>query len=244
MSRRSLYRRRPELPNLTTIGFDADDTLWHHEKYFVSTKASFVDLLSPYAERERLDAQLHDTEIHNVGQYGFGVKSFTLSMIETAIAVTHGKVPAPVIAEIIQLGRDMLVHPVDPYPGVRETLETLKPTHKLLVVTRGDLIDQERKLAASGLLGYFTEIEIVSDKTRAVYERIFSRHGDGPQRAMMIGNSMRADVTPALEAGAWGVHVPSDYVWSMDLDDDPRDGSRFRRLADISGIVDLVAGIG
>jgi putative hydrolase of the HAD superfamily len=232
------------VPELTTIGFDADDTLWHHEKYFVSTKARFVELLSPFAEREQLDRQLHDTEIANVLHYGFGVKSFTLSMIETAITVTSGKVPAPVIADILQLGREMLVHPVDPFPGVRETLEALKPTHKLLVVTRGDLIDQERKLAASGLLGYFTEIEIVSDKTRLVYDRIFTRHGDGPQRAMMIGNSMRADVVPAIEAGAWGIHVPSEHVWSMDLEDDPTDASRFRRLTNISSVVPLVTEIG
>jgi putative hydrolase of the HAD superfamily len=232
------------VPELTTIGFDADDTLWHHEKYFVSTKASFVDLLSPFAEREHLDRKLSDTEIANVHQYGFGVKSFTLSMIETAITATDGKVPAAVISSIIQLGREMLVHPVNPYPGVRETLEALKPAYKLWVVTRGDLIDQERKLAASGLLGYFTEIEIVSDKTRLVYDRIFTRHGDGPQRSMMIGNSMRADVVPALDAGAWGIHVPSEHVWSMDLEDDPQDASRFRRLADITGVVPLIAQIG
>jgi putative hydrolase of the HAD superfamily len=232
------------VPELTTIGFDADDTLWHHEKYFVSTKAAFVELLSPFAEREQLDRQLHDTEIANVTQYGYGVKSFTLSMVETAIAVTGGSVPAPIIAEILQLGREMLVHPVDPFPGVRETLEALKLTHKLLVVTRGDLIDQERKLAASGLLGYFSEIEIVSDKTRLVYDRIFTRHGDGPARAMMIGNSMRADVVPALDAGAWAIHIPSDYVWSMDLADDPRDTVKFRRLEAISGVVPLIREIG
>lgn len=232
------------MPELTTIGFDADDTLWHHEKYFVSTKASFVELLMPYADPAQLDRQLHDTEIANVLHYGFGVKSFTLSMIETAIAATGGRVPSSVINDILELGRQMLVHPVHPFPGVHETLEALKRTHKLLVVTRGDLIDQERKLAASGLLGYFDEIEIVSDKTRLVYDRIFTRHGNGPGRAMMIGNSMRADVTPALEAGAWGVHIPSDYVWSMDLDDDPRDASRFRRLEAISSVVDLVGQIG
>ena len=232
------------MPELTTIGFDADDTLWHHEKYFVATKARFVELLAPFAEPARVDKQLHDTEIAHVGQYGFGVKSFTLSMIETAAAVIEGSVPTEVIDAILLLGREMLVHPVDPYPGVHDTLEALKPTHKLLVVTRGDLFDQERKLAASGLLGYFSEIEIVSDKTRLVYDRIFTRHGDGPQHAMMIGNSMRADVTPALEAGAWGIHIPSDFVWSMDLDDDPKDKARFRRLKDISAIVPLVAEIG
>ena len=232
------------MPKLTTIGFDADDTLWHHEKYFVATKERFVALLSDFAEPERVGQQLHDTEIANVLHYGFGVKSFTLSMVETAVAVSESCVPANVIADILQLGREMLVHPVDPFPGVHDTLEALKGTHKLLVVTRGDLFDQERKLAASGLLGYFDEIEIVSDKTRLVYGRIFTRHGNGPGRAMMIGNSMRADVVPAIEAGAFGVHIPSDYVWSMDLDDDPQDASRFRRLASIGGVVPLVAELG
>ena len=231
------------MPELTTIGFDADDTLWHHEKYFVATKARFVELLSSFAEAERVDKQLHDTEIKNVVHYGFGVKSFTLSMIETAVAVSDNCVPAPVIADILQLGREMLVHPVDPFPGVKDTLEALKPSHKLLVVTRGDLFDQERKLAASGLLGYFDEIEIVSDKTRLIYDRIFTRHGNGPQRAMMIGNSMRADVVPAIEAGCFGVHIPSEHVWSMDLADDPAD-PRFRRLKQIADVVPLVAEIG
>lgn len=232
------------MPNLTTIGFDADDTLWHHEKYFVATKDRFVELLAPHAEPGDTATRLHDTEIANVGQYGFGVKSFTLSMIETAIAVTSSTVPAHVIAEIVELGRAMLFHPVDPYPGVRETLEALQSTHKLLVVTRGDLVDQERKLAASGLLPFFTEIEIVSDKTPDVYERIFTRHGDGPGRAMMIGNSMRADVVPALATGAWGIHVPSEYVWSLDLDEEPADAARFRRLPDVAAVLELIGEIG
>jgi putative hydrolase of the HAD superfamily len=232
------------VPELSTIAFDADDTLWHHERYFVATKERFLDLLAPYADRAHVDAQLHDTEVRNVKHYGFGVKGFTLSMVETAIAASDAKVPASVTAAIVALGREMLVHPVDPYPGVRETLEALNPTHKLLLVTRGDLFDQERKLAASGLIGYFDEVEIVSDKTAPVYDRIFSRHGDGPQRAMMIGNSMRADVVPAIEAGAWGIHVPSEHVWSMDLEDDPVEASRFRRFASLSDILPLIAEIG
>ena len=232
------------MPELTTIGFDADDTLWDHEKYFVENKARFLELMAPHVDLPDIEERLHDTEIANVDLYGYGVKSFTLSMIETALAVSNSDVPAAVIGDIVQIGRGMLVHPVDPYPGVRETLETLQSTHKLLVVTRGDLVDQERKLAASGLLGYFAEIEIVSDKTRLVYDRIFTRHGDGPRRAMMIGNSMRADVVPAIEAGCFGVHIPSAYVWSMDLDADPRDATRFRRLESIAGVVPLVTEIG
>ena len=232
------------MPELTTIGFDADDTLWDHEKYFVDSKTRFLELMAPYVDLMDVEERLHNTEIANVTLYGFGVKSFTLSMIEAALAADEGDLPTAVVGDIMQIGREMLVHPVDPYPGVRETLEALKKTHKLLVVTRGDLIDQERKLAASGLLGYFEEIEIVSDKTRLVYDRIFTRHGNGPGRAMMIGNSMRADVVPAIEAGCFGVHIPSDYVWSMDLDSDPRDTTRFRRLAQIADVLPLVAELG
>ena len=232
------------MPYLTTIGFDADDTLWHHERYFVAAKARFVELLAGHGEPEVVGSRLHDTEIANVRDYGFGVKSFTLSMVETAVSLTKGTISAAVIGEIIELGRAMLTHPVDPFPGVRETLETLKSTHRLLVVTRGDLFDQERKLTASGLLPFFDEIEIVSDKTRPIYERIFTRHGDGPERAMMIGNSMRADVVPAIAAGAWGVHVPSELVWSLDLADDPTDSQRFRRLPDVAAVLPLVEEIG
>ena len=231
------------MPELTTIAFDADDTLWDHERYFIASKDKFAALLAPYADPQIVAARLHDVEIANVLHYGFGVKSFTLSMIETAISATNGNVPAPVIADLLQIGREMLVHPVDPYPGVRDTLEALKGSYKLLVVTRGDLFDQERKLAASGLLSFFDEIEIVSDKTTPVYDRIFTHHGHGAARGMMIGNSMRADVVPAVEAGAWGIHIPSEHVWSMDLDDDPRD-PRFRRLPEIAAVLPLVAEIG
>lgn len=232
------------MPELSTIGFDADDTLWHHERYFVAAKARFVELLAAHADAAVAERVLHDTEIANVAQYGFGIKSFTLSMVEAAVALSAGSVPAAIISEIITLGREMLVHPVDPFPGVHETLAALKPTHTLLVVTRGDLVDQERKLAASGLMAYFDEIEIVSDKTQPVYERIFPRHGDGAERAMMIGNSMRADVVPALAAGAWAVHVPSEHVWTFDLHDDPADAPRFRRLAELRALLPLIAEIG
>jgi putative hydrolase of the HAD superfamily len=165
-------------------------------------------------------------------------------MVETAIDVTDGKVPGKVIAEVLAAGREMLVHPVEPYPGVEETLATLTRSHTLILITRGDLFDQERKLAASGLSRYFDAIEIVSDKTAPVYQRIFSRHGEGAPRAMMIGNSMRADVVPALEAGAWGIHVPSEHVWALDLHDDPEDASRFRRINALSEILPIVREIG
>jgi putative hydrolase of the HAD superfamily len=232
------------VPELTAIGFDADDTLWHHERFFQLTTARFVELLGPYADPHHLSEHLHAAERRNVLHYGFGVKGFTLSMIETAIDVTDGRVPAGVISEILAAGREMLVHPVEPYPGVEDTLKTLTGTHKLIVITRGDLFDQERKLAASGLERYFHAVEIVSDKTAPVYTRIFNRHGTGPRHALMVGNSMRADVIPALEAGAWGVHVPSEHNWALDAHDDPADARRFRRIEKLSGLLPLIAEIG
>lgn len=232
------------MPRLTAIGFDADDTLWHHERFFQLTTEKFVALLKPHVEGPHLVEHLHAAERKNVAHYGYGVKGFMLSMVETAIEVTEGRVPGAVIAEILAAGRDMLAHPVEPYPGVEETLSALTGSHTLILITRGDLFDQERKLQASGLARYFDAIEIVSDKTAPVYRRIFSRHGEGPHRAMMIGNSMRADVIPALEAGAWGVHVPSEHIWALDLHDDPEDQSQFRRFASIREVLELVREIG
>lgn len=232
------------MPSLTAIGFDADDTLWHHERYFELTTARFIELLKPYAEPTHLVEHLHAAEKRNVLHYGFGVKGFMLSMVETAIDVTDGKVPGSVIKDILAAGHDMLQHPVEAFPGVEETLQQLTASHTLILITRGDLFDQERKLNASGLARYFDAIEIVSDKTAPVYRRIFSRHGEGASRAMMIGNSMRADVVPALEAGAWGVHVPSEHVWALDLHDDPQDASHFRRFDKIIDILPLIAEIG
>lgn len=232
------------MPELSAIGFDADDTLWHHEKFFELTTARFVELLAPYAEGPHLTEHLHAAEKKNVKHYGYGVKGFMLSMVESAIEVTDGKVPGKVIAQVLDAGRDMLNHPVEPFPGVETTLAELSASHTLILITRGDLFDQERKLAASGLAKHFDAIEIVSDKTAPVYKRVFSRHGEGAARAMMIGNSMRADVVPALEAGAWGIHVPSEHVWALDLHDDPAEAGRFRRITALTEVLPIVREIG
>ena len=183
---------------LTTIAFDADDTLWQNEQFFRVEERRFAELLADYAGHDHLSERLLQAEKRNLGLYGFGIKGFTLSMIETAIEVTEGRVPASVIDKILASGRDMLVHPVETLPGVRETLEELAGLYRIILVTKGDLFDQERKLAASGLGDYFSAVEIVSDKSRTTYERIFARHGDGPDRAMMVGNSLKSDVVPAI----------------------------------------------
>jgi len=218
---------------ITTVGLDADDTLWHNETIFRLTHDRFVDLLADHADRDTLEARLAETEARNLRLYGYGVKGFTLSMIETAMDLTGGEAPASVVREILAAGRDMLGHPVETLPGVDEALAALSGRYRLILVTKGDLLDQERKLAASGLGDLFAAVEIVSEKDRASYERVFTRHGTGPEQAVMAGNSMKSDVLPALAAGAWAVHIPYAITWAHELADAPLDHPRYGALATI-----------
>lgn len=231
------------MPTLTTIGFDADDTLWQNEQFFRLTEARFQALLAEHAPAEHLATRLLEAEKRNLAHYGYGIKGFTLSMIETAVEVTEGRVPAATIGEILATGREMLSHPVETLPHVRETLEALAGDYRIVLVTKGDLFDQERKLAASGLGDFFDGVEIVSDKTPATYARVFARHGDGPERAMMVGNSLRSDVVPAIEAGSWGVHVPHDLTWVLERVEAPAGHARFREIGDIGALPELVGTI-
>ena len=226
---------------LTTLGFDADDTLWHNERVFRLTEERFAALIANFTEKDQLKERLLAAERRNVRHYGYGVKGFTLSMIETAIEVTDGKVHADVIAEVLEAGRDMLSHPVEPLPYVEETLRELKPDYRLVLITKGDLFDQERKITASGLDIYFEGIEIVSEKTASTYETLFARHGTGSAEAMMIGNSLKSDILPALEAGAIGVHVPHEITWSLEEADAPNSSDRFHRLDHIGKVSHLLA---
>ena len=202
---------------LTTIGFDADDTLWHNEQFFSMTQKHFAELLAPHTDASTLMARLDAAERRNLPHYGFGIKGFTLSMIETAIEVTDGKVPASVISAILDAGRDMLSHPVELLPGVSEVLVLLRSDYKLILITKGDLLDQERKLEQSGLRDHFDAIEIVSDKTPPVYHRIFAQHGTGADQGLMTGNSMASDVIPMIAAGGFGVHVPHALTWQYEV---------------------------
>ena len=228
---------------LTTIGFDADDTLWQNEQFFRMTEARFAELLADFAEADHLTERLIEAEKRNLARYGFGIKGFTLSMIETAIEVTEGRVPARVIGEILEAGREMLVHPVETLPHVTETLERLAPDYRIVLITKGDLFDQERKLAQSGLGDFFDAVEIVSDKQRETYERILARHGDGAARAMMVGNSLKSDVVPALEAGSYGVFVPHDLTWAYERIEPPAAAPRFREIVHLGELPGLVAQI-
>lgn len=232
------------MQNLTTIGFDADDTLWQNERFFRLTQERFADLLRDHADPDHLMQRLLDAEKRNLGHYGFGIKGFVLSMIETAIEVTDQRVPASVIAELIATGQEMLRHPIELLPQAREAVEAVTRSHRVLLITKGDLLDQERKLAQSGLGDLFNGVEIVSAKTQPVYEAIFARHGDGAARAMMVGNSMRSDVVPIIDAGGWGVHVPHGLVWEIEHAEAPENAPRFHEISQLGALPELVHRLG
>ncbi|RWD12773.1 MAG: HAD family hydrolase [Mesorhizobium sp.] len=228
---------------LTTIGFDADDTLWQNEQFFRLTEKRFAGLLAEHGEAEHISARLLEAERRNLAVYGFGIKGFTLSMIETAIEISGGRVPGSVVAEILAAGREMLSHPIEPLAHARETVEKLAGSYRLVLITKGDLFDQERKLAQSGLGDLFDAVEIVSDKSATTYARIFSRHGDGPEKSMMVGNSLKSDVVPAIDAGGWGVHVPHELTWLLEHVEPPRAAPRFRQIADLGELPRLIESI-
>jgi len=223
-----------------TIAFDADDTLWQNEQFFRLTQDRFGDLLADYVEKDKLHTRLLEAEQRNLGHYGFGVKGFVLSMIETAIDVSDGRVHAKVIQELIDAGQDMLHHPIQLMPHAQETIAALSGDFQLLLITKGDLLDQERKLAQSGLGGYFDGVEIVSNKTPAIYADIFTRHSGGPDRAMMVGNSMRSDVLPAIEAGSWGVFVPHELTWDLERAKAPTGQTKFHELPHLGDLQNLL----
>lgn len=225
---------------LTALGFDADDTLWQNEQFFRLTEQRFAALLGDYADHETIARNLLETERRNLGHYGYGIKGFTLSMIETAVELTQGRIPAHAINEILSAGREMLSHPIEPLPQARETLQRLAGEYRIILITKGDLFDQERKLAQSGLGDFFNAVEIVSEKSEATYRKLFVRHADGPDRAMMIGNSLKSDVVPAIAAGSWGVHVPHHLTWALEHDEAPLGAARYRTIKHLGQLPGLL----
>jgi putative hydrolase of the HAD superfamily len=225
---------------LTTIAFDADDTLWHNERHFAEAQRTFQYLLADYVDPEQADAVLLETEKRNIPLYGFGVKGFVLSMLEAASTLTEQQAPSLLNDSILALGRQMMNHPVELLPFASEVLSQLNGPFSLMLITKGDLIHQERKIAHSGLADVFDHIEIVSDKNSATYQRIFDRHGQGARRAMMVGNSLKSDVLPALEAGAFGIHVPHEITFALEHADAPLAHDRFHVLANLGELPALI----
>ena len=218
---------------LTTIGFDADDTLWHSENHFLLTTERFCELIAPWTQASRLqnptssdssrrdliETQLITIERRNLQLLGYGAKAFTLSMIETAIEISEGEIPASVIAEILEWGHELLNHPVELLDGVTATLDALAGSYELLLITKGDLLHQESKIAQSGIAPVFSGIEILSDKTAASYERVLHQRSVPAKEFLMVGNSVRSDVLPVLELGAQAVHVPYHVTWALEEHD-------------------------
>lgn len=196
------------------VGLDADDTLWHSEGVFQDTQGWFCELLEPFCDPDlNLIEALDAVERRNIGLLGYGVKAFTLSMIEAAVEVTGGRVPSTVLATLVERGKEMLVHPVDLLDGVAETVETLAQRYGLIVITKGDLVHQERKLEQSGLLDLVDLVEIVNEKDQGTYRRVLDKHEIAVESFLMVGNAMRSDVLPVIGIGGRAVHIPYALTW-------------------------------
>jgi len=226
------------------VAFDADDTLWHNERLFIGVQERFHDLLARYTDPDVIEQRLYETEVANLRHYGYGVKSFTLSMIETAIDLTEGRIAAPDVEAILHMGREMLLAPVEVLDGVVDVVSELAARHELMVLTMGDLLDQESKVARSGLGDLFAHVEIVSRKDRAAYEALLDAHGLEPDEFAMIGNSLRSDIIPVAEMGGHAIHVPYESTWQHQAaTDEDLEGLRFHRVETIRAVPEVLAAL-
>ncbi len=206
-----------DFSNIKVIGFDADDTLWVNETYFRETEERFADLLEGYETKNKVDQELFKKEMDNLEIYGYGIKGFMLSMIESALELSNNKIPQETIFEILKLGKDMISHPVELLDGVEEVLSKLVDKYRLIVLTKGDLLDQERKLEKSGLSKYFHHVEVLSDKKEINYSNLLEHLNINVEEFLMIGNSLKSDVLPILKIGAKAVHVPFHTTWAHEM---------------------------
>lgn len=227
------------------LGLDADDTLWHSERYFAVAQLRLVEMLGQWADETVVERRLLETEHANLRLFGYGVKGFTLSTIETAITVSDGRIGAADIAEIIGWGKELLAHPVELLEGVAETIPALAASYRLVLVTKGDLFHQESKVAASGLGDHFSGVEIVSEKEPADYRRLLDRYDVAPERFVMVGNSLRSDVLPVAELGGYGVYVPYHLTWALEHADLPDAlADRVRHLSTFAQLPAVLAALG
>jgi putative hydrolase of the HAD superfamily len=226
---------------LKVLAFDGDDTLWHNESRFHLTQAALRDLLHRHVPDADVDGQLFEMEMSNLGLYGYGVKAFTLSMLETAIQLTDGQIPAPDLKVILGWGKRMLAEPTELLDGVRETLVEAGARYTLLLITKGDLFDQESKLARSGLAELFSGVEILSDKTVGTYSSVLKRRDIKPEDFVMVGNSLRSDIAPVVALGARAVHIPYHVTWNHEhLPDESLPPSGWYRLGAIIELAELL----
>jgi putative hydrolase of the HAD superfamily len=205
--------------NIQAIGFDADDTLWHNEDHFSATEDAFADLLSKWSDADAAKARLLAIETHNLELFGYGVKSFTLSMIEAAMELSNGEIESSDLRVLLDHGREMLLRPAELLPGVADVLEDLSEVTPLILVTKGDLHHQERKVAGSGVAHWFRSVEVVSEKDTYTYARILARNSVDAGSFLMVGNSVKSDILPVVELGGIGVHIPYSFTWGHEVVD-------------------------
>ncbi len=226
--------------NIKVIAFDADDTLWINEPYFRETEAAFCQLMESYLPQHTAARELLQTEIKNLSLYGYGIKGFILSMIETALAISNNTIDIRAVEKIIDFGKDLLARPVEVLEGVPDVLSALKDNYRLVVATKGDLLDQERKLRNSGVLHFFHHVEVMSDKQEGDYRKLLKHLDIKPEQFLMIGNSLKSDVLPVLGIGGHAVHIPFHTTWEHEHVDIHIDNPNFRQIEHISEILPLL----
>lgn len=201
-------------PNFDVIAFDADDTLWHTESLYAEVEAKIIPILAPYQSQEIIEQVMHSNEIRNLEFYGYGIKSFILSLVESAVQISQSRIPGSDILRIIELGKEMLSAKIQLFEHTQPTLDKLSRSYPLMLITKGDLNEQEPKINRSGLLDFFKYIEILSDKNPSSYSSLLSRYEINPTQFLMVGNSLRSDIAPVLSLGGWAVYIPYSNSWS------------------------------
>jgi putative hydrolase of the HAD superfamily len=226
--------------SIQVIAFDADDTLWVNEPFFREAEEKFASLLEDFMPQHAIMKELYRTEIANLNLYGYGIKGFMLSMVETALRISDHKMPLSIIDKIIRIGQEMLEKPVELLPGVEEVLQTLNGEYRLVVATKGDLVDQERKLRKSGLEKYFHHIEIMSEKRVSDYEKLIRHLDIPPAEFVMLGNSLKSDILPVLELGGHGIHIPFHITWAHEVVEHEVQHERFFKVETIGEAGELI----
>ncbi|GAB4117723.1 MAG: HAD family hydrolase [Roseiflexaceae bacterium] len=228
---------------LTLLAFDADDTLWHNERLYAETQAAFQELLAYYHSPAWIEERLFQTEMRNLQHFGYGIKAFALSMIETAVELTEGRIGGQDIQQIITMAKRMIAAEVELLDHVAATIPQLAAIYPLMLITKGDLRDQEDKIARSGLASYFQHIEVVSDKNPRTYAALFEHYQIAADQVLMVGNSVRSDILPVLDLGGWGVYIPYHVTWAHEHAELPSTHPRFYQLEHMGLLPDLLAKI-
>lgn len=227
--------------NIKVVGFDADDTLWVNETYYREAEQKFAKLLSAYETANKIDQELFKKEMENLEMYGYGIKSFILSMVESAIEISNNSIPNAVIQDILNIGKTMINKPVELLNGVEEVLKTLSLKYRLILVTKGDLLDQERKLENSNLVKYFHHIEVLSDKKEENYSKLLNHLDINPSEFLMVGNSLKSDVLPLINIKAHAIHVPFHTTWEHELvNEEETNGKVYKTIHSINEVLQLL----